>query len=157
MKINRTEIENLEPIKTFAISHIGNYADLCGPFEKLGIWAVENKLWTPTSKMMGVYHDDPSNTPVEKLRSEACLEDISGIEPGKGIKQYIISGGKYFVMQVEISMSECWDAWKKAYDIFNEKGYEYDQRDHYDIFLSCTGDMEDINAPWVVNLCIPAK
>jgi len=155
MKINSAEIKDLEPIRTIAISHIGEYSGLCSPFEELGIWAVSKNLWTTTSKMMGVYHDDPSNTPVEKLRSEACMEDLTGIEPGEGMKRYIISGGKYFVMQVEINMSECWDAWKKAYATFDEKGYGYDQRDHYDIFLSCTGDMEDPDATWIVDLRIP--
>jgi len=157
MKIFSAEIKNLEPIKTIAISHIGDYSGLCEPFEKLGIWAETNNLWAAAPKMMGVYHDDPSNTPIEKLRSKACIEDLSGIKPGEEMKQYTINGGKYFVMQVEISMSECWDAWKKAYETFDEKGYEYDQKDHYDIFLSCTGDIENPDAPWVVNLCIPAK
>lgn len=107
--------------------------------------------------MAGVYHDDPMNTPVEKLRSEACLEDLSGIEPEDGMKRYTITGGKYFVMQVEVTMAEYDEAWKKIYVDINEKGYECDSRDHYELYLSCAGDVQDPNAPWIVELRIPVK
>ncbi len=157
MKINSTEIKNLEPIQTIAISHIGDYSGIAGAFGQLAAWAGANNLWAAAPKMAGVYHDDPMQTPVEKLRSEACLENISGIEPGEGMQRYTISGGKYFVMQVEVTMSEYGEAWQKADEIFNEKGFEYDLRDHYELYVSCAGDTQDANAPWIVELCIPVK
>lgn len=157
MKINSAEIKNLEPIKTIAISHIGDYSGIGETFEKLAAWAGDNNLWVASPRMAGVYHDDPMNTPTEKLRSEACLEDISGIEPGEGMQHYTIGGGKFFVMQVEVTMSEYVEAWQKAYATFNEKGYEYDMRDHYELYVSCAGDTQDVDAPWIVDLCIPAK
>ena len=80
MKINSSEIKNLNPINTIAISHIGAYAGIAGAFEKLAAWAGANNLWAASPRMAGVYHDDPMQTPAEKLRSDACLEDISGIE-----------------------------------------------------------------------------
>ena len=157
MRIISTEIKNLEPIKTIAVSHKGDYTAMGTAFEKLCMWAGENNLWNAAPKMAGVYHDDPANTAVENLRSEACIEDLAGTELGEDMKQYAISGGKYFVMEAELSMTECWEAWQQAYAAFNEKGYEYDMRDHYDIYLSCTGNMEDPDANWIVNMCIPAK
>ncbi|MBK5722118.1 GyrI-like domain-containing protein [Dysgonomonas sp. Marseille-P4677] len=157
MKINNTEIKNLEPIKTIAILHLGEYSGICGAFEKLGAWAGANNLWAASPKMAGVYHDDPMHTPAEKLRSQACLENLSGIEPGEGMQHYTISGGKYFVMQVEVNMSEYKEAWEKVYDVLNEKGYECDMRDHYELYVSCTGDTQDPDAPWIVDLCIPVK
>ncbi|MDU1890403.1 MAG: GyrI-like domain-containing protein [Dysgonomonas sp.] len=157
MKINSTEIVNLEPIRTIAISHIGDYAGICSAFEKLAAWAEANNLWAASPKMAGIYHDDPMTTPIDKLRSEACLEDLSGIEPGEGMKLYTISGGKYFVMQAEVTMAEYSEAWKKVYVDVKEKGYECDTRDHYELYVSCVGDTQDANAPWIVNLCIPVK
>lgn len=157
MKIISTEIKNLDPIKTIALEHVGAYSGAGAAFEKLCIWAEANNLWANEPKMAGVYHDDPSNTPTEKLRSKACIEDLSGVTPSEEMQHYTISGGKYFVMQVELTMPECWEAWQKAYATFNEKGCEYDLRDHYDIYLACTGDMNDPNAPWIVNMCIPTK
>jgi len=157
MKINSTEIKTLEPLKTIAITHIGDYSGIGGAFEKLAAWAGANNLWAASPKMAGVYHDNPMDTPTDKLRSEACLEDFSGIEPEEGMKRYTISGGKYFVMQVEVTMSEYGDAWQKAYTACNEKGYECDMRDHYELYVSCAGETQDMDAPWIVNMCIPVK
>lgn len=157
MKINSTEIKNLDPIKTIAISHIGDYSGICKAFDKLAAWAGANNLWAASPKMAGIYHDDPMNTPVDKLRSEACLEDLSGIEPEEGMHRYTISGGKYFVMQVELTMDEYNKAWKDVYAVVGEKGYECDTRDHYELYVSCAGDVQDANAPWIVDLCIPVK
>ncbi len=157
MKIISTEIKNLEPIKTVAISHIGDYSGIGSAFEKLAAWAGMNNLWAASPKMAGVYHDDPIQVPTEKLRSDACLENLSGIEPGEGMQHYTISGGKYFVMQVEVTMSEYGEAWQKADAAINEKGYEYDERDHYELYVSCAGDTQDPNAAWIVDICIPVK
>ncbi|MDD4516040.1 GyrI-like domain-containing protein [Massilibacteroides sp.] len=157
MKINSAEIRNLEPIETIAISHVGDYSGIAGAFEKLAAWAGANNLWAASPKMAGVYHDDPTNTPVEKRRSEACLENISGIEPGEGMKNFTISGGKYFVMQVEVTMAEYSEAWMQVYAAVNDKGYECDSRDHYELYVSCAGDVQDTDAPWVVELRIPIK
>lgn len=157
MKINLTEVKNLEPIQTIALSHIGDYSGIAGAFEKLAAWAEANNLWAASPKMAGIYHDDPIDTPVDKLRSEACLEDLSGIEPGEGMKRYTISGGKYFVMQVEVTMTEYNAAWQQVYATLREKGYECDVRDHYELYLSCAGDTQDADAPWIVELRIPVK
>lgn len=157
MKINSTGIKNLEAINTIAISHIGDYKNIGFVFEKLSAWAEANNLLAASPRMAGVYHDDPRYTPVEKLRSEACVEDISGIEPGEGMYRYKIGGGKFFVMQIEVSMSEYHKAWTKAYAEFDEKGYEYDMRDHHELYTSCAGDTQDADAPWIVELCIPMK
>ena len=157
MKILSTEIRNLEPIKTIAVTHVGDYSGIAGAFEKIGAWAAANNLWATAPRMAGVYHDDPMKTPVEELRSKACLENISGIEPGEGMLRYAITGGKYFVMQVEVTMAEYGVAWEKAYEAFDEKKYECDLRDHYELYLSCAGDTQNPDAPWVVNLCIPVK
>lgn len=157
MKINSTEIKDLEPIKTIAISHTGDYAGIAGAFEKLAVWAGSNNLWAASPKMAGVYHDHPEEVPTDKLRSEACLENLSGVEPGEGMIHYIISGGKYFVMQVEVTMAEYNEAWNKVYGILHEQGYEIDTRDHYELYVSCVGDTQDTHAPWIVNLCIPVK
>ena len=157
MKINKAEVKNLEPIKTFAISHIGDYSGIAGAFEKIAAWAGAHNLWATSPKMAGVYLDDPMNTPVEKLRSKACIENTSPIEPSDGVEHYNISGGKYFVMQVEVKMSEYGQAWQAAYTALNEKGYQCDLRDHYELYISCVDSTQGDDAPWIVEMRIPTK
>lgn len=157
MKINKVEIKQLDPIKTIAITHLGDYAGIADAFKRLAEWADINNLWSAAPKMAGVYHNDPRHTPIEKLRSEACLQDISGVEPAEGMMRYTISGGKYFVMQVEVTMAEYGEAWRQAYTAVAEQGYECDTCDHYELYVSCVGSVQDPNAPWIVDLCIPVK
>lgn len=157
MKMNSTDIKILEPIKTIAISHTGDYSGIGNAFEKLAAWAGANNLWAASPKMAGVYHDHPEEVPTDQLRSEACLENLSDIEPGEGMIHYTISGGKYFVMQVEVTMAEYKEAWDKVYVILHEQGYEIDTRDHYELYISCVGDTQYADAPWIVELRIPVK
>lgn len=157
MKIISTEIKNLEPVKTITLSHIGDYAHIENTFGILAAWAVANNLWDANPKVLGVYHDDPMNTPVEKLRSEACIEDLSGIQPGEGMYHYTISGGKYFVMRFEVTMAEYGEAWKQVYVSFNEKGYECDERDHFELYGPVPENPGDENSTWEVDICIPMK
>lgn len=157
MKTNSIEVKNLDPIKTIAIPHIGDYSAIGKVFEKLAIWAEENNLWAADPKMAGVYHDHPKEVPTDKLRSEVCLESLSDIEPGEGMKYYTISGGKYFVMQIELTMAEYGEAWQQVYVILHQQGHEIDTRDHYEWYIRCASDMQNPNAIWVVELRIPIK
>ena len=157
MKIISTEIENLEPIQTVSIEHIGDYSGIAGAFEKLGAWASVNNLWAKGPRMAGVYHDDPMCVPTEQLHSRACLEEVVGEEPAQDMEHYTISGGKYFVMTVIVKMAEYGEAWQKARIAFNEKGYEFDVRDNYELYVSCEESTQGDDAPWIVRLCIPLK
>lgn len=157
MEILNQGVRELTPIQTIAITHFGDYTGIGNAFECLAAWAGKHNLWIHSPKMAGVYHGDPTTTPTEKLQSEACLENLSSMEPDEGMKHYTISGGKYFVLQVKITMAEYGKAWEEAFALFNKAGYARDSRDHYELYVSCAGNTQDADAPWIVNLCIPAK
>lgn len=157
MKINSIEIKTLDPIKTMAFAHLGEYSGIGTAFEKLATWATANNLWATAPRVAGIYHDDPMHTPADKLRSDACVEIKSEIVPAEGMRHYTISGGKYFVMQVEVTMKEYCEAWMKAYQAFKESAYECDMRDHYELYVKWGDCCEDENAVSIVDLCIPMK
>lgn len=159
MKIISTEVKQLQPIETIALQHIGPYQQIGGVFEKLGAWAGTQGLWAQPQqpRMMGVYHDDPCTVPAAELRSDACLEALGDTQPGEGMRRYTIDGGKYMVMRVEVTMSEYSEAWMAVYETFNKNGYQYDARNHYEVYVSCAGDTQSPDAPWLVDLCIPTK
>lgn len=157
MEIINKGVWELAPIQTIAITHLGDYAGIGKIFEQLAAWAGENNLWVNSPQMAGVYHGDPISTPIDELRAEACLENLSEIEPGEGMQHYTITGGKYFVLQVQITMAEYGKAWGKAFAFCEEAGYEYDSRDHYEWYVSCARNTQDVDTPWVVDLCLPIR
>lgn len=151
------QIETLDPIKTVALLHVGDYSGVFGAFERLGAWAGANNLWEKGPRMAGIYHDDPTNTPVEQLRSHACLEDLSPVTLLEGMEHYTISGGKYFVATMELKMDEFGEAWQRIYVEVAKQGYECDQRDHYELYINCVDSAQGEDAPWVAKICIPVK
>ena len=157
MKINSTEIKSLEPIKTIALNHVGDYQGISAAFQKLGEWAGLNGYWAKGPRMAGIYHDNPAEVPAEKLRSSACLEDMGGMEPGPAMERYETSGGKYLVMNAEVTMAEYGEAWRKIYAAAAQQGLECDTRDHYELYISCVDGTQGDDAPWIVEFRVPVK
>jgi predicted DNA-binding transcriptional regulator YafY/DNA gyrase inhibitor GyrI len=157
MKINSIEIQEVEPIKVIALTHIGEYSGIGGAFSRLGGWAGANNYWAKEPRMIGIYHDDPSSVAPEKLRSSACLEEMPGLEPGEGMSRYAVSGGKYLVMNAEVTMAEYGAAWQKIYAEIGTRGLVCDGRDHYELYISCVDSTQGYDAPWIVEFRVPVK
>lgn len=155
MKVNNVKVKQLSELNTAACGHVGPYSGICSAFGKLAAWAGPRGLLTPDTAMIGIYHDCPTSTPVEKLRSDACLVLKDEVAVEGEIRHYTISGGKYAVVRAEVTMAEFCDAWNKAYERVVEQGLECDCRDHYELYVNNPGD--DSNAIWVIDLCIPVK
>jgi DNA gyrase inhibitor GyrI len=107
--------------------------------------------------MIGIYHDDPMVVAPEKLRSSACIEALEGMEPGEGMTRYTVSGGRYLVMNAEVTMAEYGEAWRKIDAAVGEHGQVYDARDHYELYLSCVDGTQGDDAPWIVEFRVPVK
>jgi DNA gyrase inhibitor GyrI len=159
MKINGIEVKTLEPIDTIALTHKGPYSGMGAAFQKIAAWAQENNYWAKGPRMLGVYHNNPADTPESELLSSACLEDMGGMEPGAEMERYRISGGKYIVMSAEVRMAEYGEAWEKAYAAIAERGLEDDvARDHYELYIgSADSNAQCDDAPWIIDFCIPVK
>ncbi len=157
MKINSIEIKHLDPIETIALTHIGDYSGIGCAFGKIAEWAQKNNYWPLGPRMLGVYHDDPMTVAPEKLRSSAALEAKPGMEPGEGMKRYAVSGGKFLVMNAEVTMAEYGEAWQKIDAEVAARGLQDDDRDHYELYISCTDATQGEDAPWIVEFCVPVK
>jgi DNA gyrase inhibitor GyrI len=157
MKINSIEVKNLESIPTIAIEHIGDYSGIGAAFGKLAEWAGRNNYWAKGPRMIGIYHDDPCTVPADKRRSSACLEAMDGMEPGEGMTRYTVSGGKYLVMNAEVVMAEYGEAWMKIETEVQTRGLQYDERDHYELYVSCVDSTQGDDAPWIVEFRVPVQ
>ena len=91
------EIKTIEPMKVAFVRHVGPYDEVGAAWEelctKLGI---EGYLGAG-SKFIGISYDDPSVTPAEKLRYEACITVDDNFVPPEGIMVQTIGGGEYAV------------------------------------------------------------
>ena len=67
------KFEMLPPRRLLARPHAGDYQGIGAAFELLYGFAFSQGLIGPDSVSLGIYYDDPDATPVEKLRSHACL------------------------------------------------------------------------------------
>ncbi len=157
MKINSIEVKNLDPIETIALHHTGDYSGIGAAFGRLAEWAGKNNYWAKGPRMIGIYHDDPTTTAPDKLRSSACLEAKAGMEPGEGMERYTVSGGKFLVMNAEVTMAEYGQAWQKIDAEVVDRGLECDDRDHYELYVSCVDSTQGDDAPWIVEFRVPVK
>ena len=67
-------IKQLKPQRVATLAHRGDYNEIGRTFERLSIWAAgQAGVFGPTTKMYGIYYDDPKSKPASELRSEACV------------------------------------------------------------------------------------
>jgi AraC family transcriptional regulator len=66
-------IETQSARRLLALSHTGDYLQIGPTFERLYAFARSCELVGPGTLAIGIYYDDPAVTPVEALRSHACM------------------------------------------------------------------------------------
>ena len=88
-------VKQLPAIRVACVRHVGPY-DACEPaWTKLCQLVGRYGLFGPHTRMIGVGHDDPSITPPDKIRYDACLtvpDDFAGTPE---LPVAVIGGGEY--------------------------------------------------------------
>jgi AraC family transcriptional regulator len=77
------ETVQLPRMRLACIRHVGPYQEIGGAFGRLGEWSQTARV--PAGKGIGIYWDDPRETPEAELKSDACLvvpDDFTPDEPG---------------------------------------------------------------------------
>lgn len=74
-------VESLPALQVAAVRHDGSYRTIGAEFERLAAWFGRSGLFGPATQGVGIYYDDPRETPEENLRSDACFS-LSGPLPG---------------------------------------------------------------------------
>ncbi|MBV7328240.1 AraC family transcriptional regulator [Chloroflexi bacterium TSY] len=73
--ISRVHVCMLEPIEVAFIRHLGAYTETdLSSFDKLIRWIQEKGFYDGQNLLIGIGHDDPTVTPEEKVRFDACIE-----------------------------------------------------------------------------------
>lgn len=90
-------IETTAPLRVAFMRHVGPYGS-CGPtWERLYTWAGKRGILTATTLCLGVGHDHPEITPLEKVRYDACITVPETIRPEGEIGIQTVGGGRYAV------------------------------------------------------------
>jgi len=70
----KVEIKQKPALRVGTIRHMGSYMQINEAFKRLGGIAEREGLFKlKGAQMLGIYHDDPESTPVDKLRSDAGI------------------------------------------------------------------------------------
>lgn len=96
MNMTEIRIEKAEPIRVA-------YVELVGPYEDWGKGLMNLVSWLKANKVriagppIGLYYDNPLETPSERLRSEACVPVSGMVRSGGRVKVKDLPGGQVAV------------------------------------------------------------
>ncbi len=134
-------VRDIEDIHVVYIRHTGPYkadeALFQRLFMKLAQWAQPRGLFSPETKSLTIYHDDPNITDEEKLRISVCFSVPEGTEVDGEIGKTTIKAGKYAVASFEIGSDQFEEAWTSVYsDWLPQSGYQPDDRPCFELCLN---------------------
>lgn len=100
MEMRDVAIKRIDQINLCTLPHRGDYNGIGRTFEKLSVLAGPAGLMGPATKLVGIYFDDPTEVPVEKLRSAAGLTvGDAEIPDGNGFEPFTLDSGKHAILR----------------------------------------------------------
>ncbi len=91
-------LKTIPALEVVSVPHTGSYLQISLAFERLGGWLGARNLISPSSRMFGMYYDDPASVAEAQLRSRACVSvsQTCALEPP--LECVTIAGGEYAVL-----------------------------------------------------------
>jgi AraC family transcriptional regulator len=123
---------------SFKGDYVGKPEVFARLFNTLGEWAGPKGLISPDTVFLSSYEDDPSSTPPEELRLDACMSIPEGTDVDGDIQAKLLPGGIYAVMRAELANpTEFETAWNALADWAQSSDYELDwSRPSYEVYLN---------------------
>jgi AraC family transcriptional regulator len=78
-----------------SVRHVGSYMRINEAFRRLDDLVRKARLSGPDNLLVGIYHDDPSTTPEDKLRADAAITVAPGTKLPAGLSALVIPAGRY--------------------------------------------------------------
>jgi len=153
--IMEVKLVELPPARVAYRRHIGPYGPAVGQFwaEAILPWMLGHGLAQATC--YGIGHDDPSVTPADKCRYDACVEIPAGFEPGGQFSVAELPGGRYAVTRYTGSPRDIGPAWNRLMkEWLPSSGLQCDERpcfERYDNLATQT------DGSFTCEICIPVK
>ncbi|MGL4860921.1 MAG: AraC family transcriptional regulator [Enterobacteriaceae bacterium] len=94
--MNNVIIEQRPITVAFAVEHTGAYTQIASAFEQIWHWVFSNNLQQQTQYGMGIYYNDPTITPAEQCKSDACVVLSEPVPtPAAPVRRIEIPAGQY--------------------------------------------------------------
>lgn len=134
-------IESCPTIRVAFMRHTGPYKNASETFQKMMCWALERGLFTPSTKVLSICHDDPEVTPEEKQRLDCCVSVDETFAAEDYVAVQEIPSGEYVILThrgcySQLSDSYCWlyGEWLPT------SGREFANRPPFEIYLNNPSD-----------------
>jgi AraC family transcriptional regulator len=91
----KVEIVDRPELRLATVRHAGSYMRIGEAFQRLNERVTAAGLSKPDTQLVGIYHDDPTTTPEEKLRSDAAITVSANTNLPSGLTELVIPAGRY--------------------------------------------------------------
>jgi AraC family transcriptional regulator len=91
----KVEVVTRPELRLASVRHVGSYMRISEAFQRLDDLVTAAGLSDSDTKLVGIYHDDPSTTPEEKLRSDAAITISAKTKVPRGLTELVIPAGRY--------------------------------------------------------------
>ncbi len=155
------EVKNLPELTLAYVRHIGPYRNNPALFEKLiakvMAWAGPRNLCRfPDTKVIAVYHDDPTVTEEDKLRVSLGINVAKDTAVEGGIGKLRLAGGPCAVARFEIALDGFERAWNSVYGGWlPASGYQPDDHPCFEVYHNDPGQHPEKKC--VVDICVPVR
>ena len=109
------KIVDLKQRRVLCLRHIGPYPEIGKAFGRLYEYIGANHPELQAAECIGIFRDDPENTPPAKLRSDACVVLPEGLEPKceEGFRIDTIEAGSYATTRHTGSYMKLSETWQE--------------------------------------------
>ena len=91
----KVEVVERPELRLASVRHVGSYTRISEAFQRLNDLVTAAGLSNSDTKLVGIYHDDPSTTPEDKLRSDAAITIPAKTKLARGLTELTIPAGRY--------------------------------------------------------------
>jgi effector-binding domain-containing protein len=120
------KIKTISAQKLAYLEHIGDYSGIPYDkyFEQLYTWAKKNKV-RPGFKPLGIFHNNPEETPPEECRSEVAIPIVGDAESDEEIKVKELPSMEVAIIKHKGSSEEYKNTYKTLENWITENGYDW--------------------------------
>jgi AraC family transcriptional regulator len=149
-------VESWDVIRVASVRHVGPY-DQCQPaWEALMAWAGPKGLLGPDSRMLGICHDNPQETPPEKIRYDACISVGPDVAGDGNVAVQEIPACTWAIARHEGSYSNLAGVYEEIYERWiPANGYVFLMRPPIEVYLNCPGSTPEQEL--LTEICVPVR